>query len=1301
MEGNPQGSEPVPEADRAPLMQAPDGAPSSQAEGDEEKPELQRAPPGYIDGEDPESPKAKSAEEVNSLGPSPDPPFRTDIAEDGQDPLPPVPPPPDDAPRQSNFSKLSAARTSVVLPTVRQANCCRRACKKPKVDVIEVLKALPENHCRTLAARPWAYLLAWVIVLLVVIPLAWTPVEFDTDIEAFRRADGPAASTHSAFTASLGSMRAVKNEAALDQRKTFKVELLYEAKQGSVFSEAVQRDIRIFENQLKELTGWKDMCSSSEPLVQFRCDPGESLGNYVWPRRIDLFLNDAGYFRLAFDGSARERLPMDAVLTYLGEGLASPHNLWNFLPMAVLGTSSSSSLMRSVFTFTAPSLDSSDFEQKFKDFVKADLYNVLQEAVAKTRKPVDPTSWDKPFDIKIYFYGDAVDDYEVQLALWGDMLLAIGPLMLSLAVAWIKFRSGFLAFIATAILCLSAILAYEVLPVEKVSPASFLGVFLIFGFGMSSLFRAQELWRRSRLDATAIPERIHSLYEAAAREMLPVVTSGCCYFLLATSKLKPLREFGVFMGTSMVSVCALSIFIFVPVLILHERSIRPWLQKKCKPKLLLVLEPAEVKPKWGLVAEKLMQSTNERKRVLAGTGLAVFICFIASFSLAAVRPGPGLPEVFPPDHHKDAGRPLIKGFAPSYLAEEPAPLNTRMCTPTSIQDENNTCGLHWCDRQTTGAETEGELELDAYPANEVNPCKCYSRLPEGKTQRCSNLTLGFVMAGSRAVTTPEADVMGAVETFVRGTWQNVDHYEATGSRKRIQSLVLEDWESGSTHVDPMAELPKVHMGFKAQDSPYSTETCDEKVYCYCSPKACLRPDGYGEEDKKITLPIQDDDTAAASLDGGTPSTDVVIVFGINRVEGEMGLLDQSAPWSFDATFDPVSPWSQRAMLKACTNMPEELKIVSSSCWIVQFRLWLLRQGQKFPVERFLDFQQILQDFMVTHPSVASAMWLDKDDKLSATMFTFQVELEEGTKKNLAARQRWMDFIEKLNEEATSTANKAMVTSKVWVDNEALDAALDSAWEVLLGVSAVLLATALLYTLDLKMVLLMLLVGFCICTFISFFLFCLCGWAFGPWELTIMTVFLSYSVEPAFHICHDFVRPGMIERFKALRKMMAAEDEEGEAPSLAIANAPAPVAAITNGSSAAASQEVTQLASMEPMAQEPSTTPSHSDSLSQASDVRPKADDSLEDALKRSLHLVCKNLLVNSVKLILCGIMLLPCQFRLFNRLGAISVVLPLICVPSVLVLLPSLILAFKRTRRDPDLFQFGEIFIAKTSWMWS
>lgn len=48
--------------------------------------------------------------------------------------------------------------------------------------------------------------------------------------------------------------------------------------------------------------------------------------NYVWPTRLDDFLTSGGFFRLQFDGTAQERLPLDAVIAYLQAPLARWHS---------------------------------------------------------------------------------------------------------------------------------------------------------------------------------------------------------------------------------------------------------------------------------------------------------------------------------------------------------------------------------------------------------------------------------------------------------------------------------------------------------------------------------------------------------------------------------------------------------------------------------------------------------------------------------------------------------------------------------------------------------------------------------------------------------------------------------------------------------------------------------------------------------------------------------------------------------------------------------------------------------------
>lgn len=532
----------------------------------------------------------------------------------------------------------------------------------------------------------------------------------------------------------------------------------------------------------------------------------------------------------------------------------------------------------------------------------------------------------------------------------------------------------------------------------------------------------------------------------------------------------------------------------------------------------------------------------------------------------------------------------------------------------------------------------------------------------------------MTITGSRATALSQDTVLPQVQDFVKQQFSDANYVEtASSTSRRLQSVVLEDWPTGATQVDPMTQMPEISFGFSTPR--LSTSTCYESHLCYCSPKSCINPTGYQKTQSDLQLPPLSEEAVSSSTLSSQPSNEVVVLFGIMPVQ-DVDVLATYRPFAFDASFDPASPWAQRAMLRVCEELPQSLQVIGQQCWIRDFRTWLYSRRQKFPVERFLDFHQTLKEFLVTSPSASSAMWFNEGNNLTATMFNFQVTPTDGAPATLLKRDEWTSYIAGLNNEASSTASNAWVTSQAWVDAEALNDALGSAWLVLLAVTGTVFGVGLLYVLDVELVSALLLVAFCVCMVLVFFFFCLCGWSFGPWELTILTVFLSYSIEPAFHIGHDFINPGLPEALRA---------EKPEVPSTdlpAIADA---AGGADGGAAGAPAAKAIR----------------HASGLSQASDVNPKGKDTPEEAIERSIHLVAKNLVSNSLKLMLCGILLAPSHLRIFARLGAISILLPLLVVPSVLLVYPAIILASGRTRRTPDVLVMWEAFIARISWLWT
>merc|ERR1712039_1154841 len=216
----------------------------------------------------------------------------------------------------------------------------------------------------------------------------------------------------------------------------------------------------------------------------------------------------------------------------------------------------------------------------------------------------------------------------------------------------------------------------------------------------------------------------------------------------------------------------------------------------------------------------------------------------------------------------------------------------------------------------------------------------------------------------------------------------------------------------------------------------------------------------------------------------------------------------------------------------------------------------------------------------------------------------------------------------------------------------------------------------------------------VCNGITFFMLCIFQWHFGPWELIIMTVFLSYSLEPALHIVRDFV--GSWQFFNAAACSSGA-GRQGE-----VAAAEGDVAAIADAPPAGLPALPSSVGDGTPHSNQAVRGDSQKadDACSEATDGEPSGSDPAA-IMQRSVYRACNTVIMASVKLILCGIMLLPCEFRLFSRLGAVAILVPIFWVPTVLIMLPGLVLLSGRQRREPDFKPLYRYLLSKVSTLWT
>jgi hypothetical protein len=1188
----------------------------------------------------------------------------------------------------------------------------------PSLHVWDRLSRLPGKYCSLLGRYPWAFASFYSIALIIAVSTLWRELTVNSDIETFNKVDANATMRQDVYDEARRHLKQKKSPTILADREVYELTLFYRAKDsedhpgdGSVMSDAALRDIQAIEQELLTMPGWIDLCSQSDRHAQYRCYPGESVSNYFWPTRRNLFINASGEFGLAFEGNANEMMPVPAVLTYIKEA-GAPLSTMKFLPID--SQSSDSKELRSIFSFTAPGIAEDQvqqFKENYEEFMRKDLYPKLLEIVERSRKEPDPESWDDGLSVQIFFAGDLIDGHEVSLLLDRDMKKVSGCLVFTFLLAWLHLRSLFLALFGTWLLCMAPLLAYGILArvVEQVSLASFVGVFLIFGLGGNALYYAADAWRRSKRDHQNDGDRLMALHQTIFLMLIPPLAAAGIFFVLFLSLLRPMREMGMFAGACLLCNVFLCVTIFVPILVLHEHCVRPYIERKCSAQMQMILEPpTAAKFAWKTAATKCVEVAARGKYILVGTAVVVLILFVVTVGVTATQDDvSGLPEIFPPDHHRIERREVSSAFSTPPMGDRPSPYEVKFCEP----QVNGDCALHWCEAPW---ETRDEPEK----------CQCFSDREE-VPNTCNNVRISTRLSGSPAAALDTIELKSLLKDYLarlfRGTVRSAVATPSSeedggeirrltsasaiaweaGDAESLRSLVLENWETGKISVEPLTDMPKATMN-TGWGNGNQIQNCSMNLLCHCGPRACsalvASPNMTAVESKlelqssRRLADLRNVDSGASPEEGtdrrlatdGAVSTKVTVVFGIKPpTRGK--LLDGVPEWEFDGQFDAASPGAQRAMYEMCMEVEAGLNVQSTTCWIVDFKRWLeedqLLFPRIFPSCRFCNFQDQVDQFLMDerYSQYETSMWRDADNKLVATEFSFLVKARSDFAEVLEDEQRWIDYVQKQNNDAESTASRAWATSKAWVDAEARDEALASSWWVVLASLLLLTLASLCYTMDLKMTATIGGVTICCAIVLYFFMFCLFQWGFGAWELVISIVFLCYALEPALRIGHLLIE--IVEEPAGGDPVSLVPDPEraasAERPALAAGGA----AGVLSDSAPAEGEEtepdISPALALEVV--EPAAPPKDDASSSGS----PKGKD-ITSSLVRAVYLVIPDTVMISLKLWICGFFLLVCESRLFTRLGALSFVLPLVWLPAVLLLLPAAILFSGRTDRRPD-----------------
>lgn len=177
--------------------------------------------------------------------------------------------------------------------------------------------------------------------------------------------------------------------------------------------------------------------------------------------------------------------------------------------------------------------------------------------------------------------------------------------------------------------------------------------------------------------------------------------------------------------------------------------------------------------------------------------------------------------------------------------------------------------------------------------------------------------------------------------------------------------------------------------------------------------------------------------------------------------------------------------------------------------------------------------------------------------------------------------------------------------------------------------------------------------------------------------------MGYSVEPAFRLGRDFVFGDKDEKLK----------EEAEECSDAVEEVPPTPTGSQRGDDEGAIVPAT--------GNELEVSSAGTAGTDGTAAMAEEEGDKRQATIRRSIYLVSGNALAGGAKLVLTGFFLLPCQFRLFSRLGAVSIVVPLLALPCTLIVLPAVMLQFYPDRKEPDCLMVSRYLFKKASWLWT
>lgn len=993
--------------------------------------------------------------------------------------------------------------------------------------------------------------------------------------------------------------------------------------------EEVLVQVAEFEQRLKALPGWRLFCDLVDDEERPMCSNGISLASYAVPSTSygedaceddPSFVDEMGYtcgnlvwyycdsvadsfgytmegqeslvescprtcgtctdkdgdssrpHGLTLDGGGDDLLPFSAALHIMEE-----HDVRNLILNSEDASDEFDSIrqIRSLFRFTRrccttrdpPSMRSArlnEMQEEWVKFASEELLPVLQEA----SRGIENGDW----QLKVYFTGQELAELEIMGALFQDLYLAAGSMLFVIAYMLFHTRSILVSLVGFFVINLSIPTAYAISAfatgTTSLSIASFLAVFLVVGLGSDVVFIYSDFWRDSATHIMDLEGRLAWTAVNAGKASLATTSiTAVSFFANVASVLKPLREFGFFMGLCVVLVWVLLSGILVPLLVLTERytcnlnHCRAWcwvLDWGCSWLfrnwcwVFRDTRPLRHKHNKSLsqMAAEVWFYLLHRWRLPCG-GCAVVV--VAACTIAAIprlMVSTEVPQLFPEGHNQNRGKEVLDSFVdlagiigPIYIPNEQT---LSVCTDHEFAGFAN-CFLHWCD-----------LEVHQ-PAPPDSECHCF----RNNTVSCARQDDGSAMitqhyVGLDSLTSSERQAIRRRISDLSGV--GVDKF----SIKRVEAtspIVQRDWETGAAILEPMVHVEV--LALPVADAP----PCGWQEVCYCGTQVCTLPSEFSsvpalnlESGRRLSTATPAPADRSQGLQGGPALAEeashgfwrnqvvarglvasssgssvprnqramVDVTFGIKLFLSSplLGPVDLDQAWAFNEAHDMSNPWAQRSLYAFCTDLPGSLLVTNSRCWMQDFRTYAIQHYGKFPVFQ-AEFDSVAERFSfraLSDTSLASKnLWM-RDGVIKASYVSFWLDVDKRSADadfTLELKSKWDEHLVNYNEGASRSAKDAFHTSNQWVMAEAQKELVSGTLNTL--VLAVSLAFVGMVGITFDWLLSFLVVcatcGIILC--LMFHITVVMALPIGPIEVISLIVFIGYSITYSLHVAHHY------------------------------------------------------------------------------------------------------------------------------------------------------------------------------------